>query len=212
VAQRSLSKRRLFGLDRSGPPPAATLPGAPWRPWTIPNAIGYVRLALIPTFLVLVYQTPDGIDALAATLYFIAGSSDYADGIAARITGQYSRLGALLDPLIDRALVASGVVVCWSYSLLPRWAIVVLLARELLMLGVGPIWVKKGLELRINWPGRIAVGPTMLGVFLALCGARAVGEGFLYAGVTLGWVATVLYFRDGMRQLEARRAPPPAVR
>jgi hypothetical protein len=70
--------------------------------------------------------------------------------------------------------------------------------------------VKKGLELRINWPGRIAVGPTMLGVFLGLTGARTVGEGFLYAGLGLGWVATVLYFRDGMRQLEARRAGPGA--
>jgi cardiolipin synthase len=206
VAKRSLSKRRLFGIDRSGPPPAATLPGAPLRPWTIPNAIGYVRAALIPAFLVLEYGSPDGIDALAATLYFIAGVSDYADGIAARITGQYSRMGALLDPLIDRALVVSGVVACWSFSLLPRWAIIALLARELLMLAVGPVWVRKGLELRINWPGRIAVGPTMLGVFLAMTGARAVGEGFLYAGLALAWVATGLYFLDGRRQLGARRA------
>jgi cardiolipin synthase len=209
VADRSLTKARLFGLDRSGPPPEATRPDAPWRPWTIPNAIGYVRLALIPVFLVLEYNSPDGIDALAVTLYFIAGISDYADGIAARITGQYSRLGALLDPLIDRTLVVSGVVVCWSFDLLPRWAIVILLARELLMLAVGPLWVKHGLELRINWPGRIAVGPTMLGVFLAMAGARAVGEGFLYVGVSLGYVATALYFRDGLRQLAARRAAPP---
>ncbi|MEA2299110.1 MAG: hypothetical protein QOF77_2046 [Solirubrobacteraceae bacterium] len=210
MADRSLSKRRLFGIDRSGPAPEATRPGAPWRPWTIPNAIGYVRAALIPVFLVLEYQSSDGIVPLAATLYFIAGISDYADGIAARITGQYSRLGALLDPLIDRTLVVSGVVVCWSFSLLPRWAIAVLLAREVLMLAVGPVWVKKGLELRINWPGRIAVGPTMLGVFLAMAGARAVGEGFLYAGLSLGWVATALYFRDGMRQVAARRAGPDA--
>ena len=48
-----LTFRRLSGLDRSGPPPPETLPGAPLRPWTIPNAIGYVRLALIPVFLVL---------------------------------------------------------------------------------------------------------------------------------------------------------------
>ena len=209
MAHGSLTKRRLFGLDRSGPPPPATQAGAPWRPWTIPNAIGYVRAALIPIFLVLEYSSTDGIDALAATLYFIAGASDYADGIAARITGQYSRLGALLDPLIDRTLVVSGVVVCWSFALLPRWAIVALLAREVLMLAVGPIWVKQGLELRINWPGRIAVGPTMLGVFLALTGARTVGEGFLYAGLGLGWVATGLYFRHGMQQLAARRATPP---
>ena len=47
MAQHTLTKRRLFGLDRSGPPPEATRPDAPWRPWTIPNAIGYVRAALI---------------------------------------------------------------------------------------------------------------------------------------------------------------------
>jgi cardiolipin synthase (CMP-forming) len=53
VERPKLTFRRLSGLDRSGPPPRETLAGAPWRPWTIPNAIGYVRLALMPVFLVL---------------------------------------------------------------------------------------------------------------------------------------------------------------
>ncbi|MEA2371860.1 MAG: hypothetical protein QOH12_2254 [Solirubrobacteraceae bacterium] len=201
MADRALTKKRLFGIDRSGPPPPATQPGAPWNPWTIPNAIGFVRAALIPIFLVLEFSSTDGIVPLAATLYFISGVTDYADGIAARITGQYSRLGAMLDPLIDRTLVLSGVIVCWHFNLLPRWVIGVLLAREVLMLAVGPIWVRKGLELRINWPGRIAVGPTMLGVFLAMAGARAVGEGFLYFGLVLAYLATGLYVQDGIRQL-----------
>ncbi len=51
MAQRPLTLRRLVGLDRSGPPPPQTLAGAPLRPWTLPNAIGFVRLALIPVFL-----------------------------------------------------------------------------------------------------------------------------------------------------------------
>ena len=51
------------------------------------------------------------------------GWGDYADGIAARVTGQYSRLGALMDPVTDRLLVISGVVVCWHFQLLPRWAL-----------------------------------------------------------------------------------------
>jgi cardiolipin synthase len=208
VADRALTKKRLFGIDRSGPPPAATQAGAPWNPWTIPNAIGFVRAALIPIFLVLEFSSKDGIVPLAATLYFISGVTDYADGIAARITGQYSRLGAMLDPLIDRTLVLSGVIVCWHFSLLPRWVIGVLLAREVLMLAVGPIWVRQGLELKINWPGRIAVGPTMLGVFLAMAGARAVGEGFLYFGLVLAYLATALYVRDGIRQLRHRAAGP----
>ena len=204
MADRALTKRRLFGIDRSGPPPPATQAGAPWNPWTIPNAIGFVRAGLIPVFLVLEFSSSNGIVPLAATLYFISGVTDYADGIAARITGQYSRLGAMLDPLIDRTLVLSGVVVCLSFDLLPRWVIAALLARELLMLAVGPIWVRKGLELRINWPGRIAVGPTMLGVFLAMAGARRVGEWFLYFGLALAYLATGLYIRDGLGQLRSR--------
>ena len=132
-----LTFRRLSGLDRTGPPPPQTLPGQPWRVWTIPNAIGFVRLALVPVFLVLALSSEGGTDALPAVLYAVIAWSDYADGIAARVTGQYSRFGALLDPIVDRLLVISGVVVCWHFELLPRWALAVLVARELLMLVAG---------------------------------------------------------------------------
>jgi cardiolipin synthase len=183
------------------------LPGAPLRPWTIPNAIGYARAALTVVFLVSAYVGggEDGVNALAATSFFIAGIADYADGIAARATGQYSRLGTLLDPVVDRVLVSAGVIVCWSYDLLPRWALALLLARELLMLVAGRYWLNRGLVLEINWPGRIAVGPTMLGVFFGLVGLRTLGEVWLYSGLALALVATAMYFRSGMAQLRARR-------
>ena len=67
--RRKLTFRRLSGLDRSGPPPPETVAGAPLRPWTIPNAIGYVRLVLIPVFLVLALNSESGTDALPAVLY-----------------------------------------------------------------------------------------------------------------------------------------------
>ena len=221
VARRAhLTTRRLLGLDRSGPPPPETLAGHPLRPWTVPNAIGYMRAVLIVVFIVasITGGNHDGVSALAAAAFFVAGAADYWDGLAARITGQYSRLGVLLDPVIDRVLVASGVVVCWSYDLLPRWALALLLAREVLMLVLGRVWLSKGLELRVNWPGRIAVGPTMLGVFFGLIGLRTVGSVWLYAGLALAYVATIQYYRSGMADLRARREPgspgaagPPAV-
>ena len=204
MSEPRLTVRRLLGLDRSGAPPPQTLSGAPLRPWTLPNAIGFLRAGLIVAFLLLAYASPNGEDPLADVLYFIAGIGDYADGIAARLTGQYSRLGALLDPVLDRALVIAGAAVAWSYELLPRWLLAVLLARELVMLVLGQAWVRRGLELSINWPGRIAVGPTMLGVFLALAGVRDWGEGFLYAGLGLAWIATAIYIRDGVAALRER--------
>lgn len=165
-----------------------------------------MRAALIPVFLVASFSAGGrgGVDALAAIAYFAAAMGDYADGIAARVTGQYSRLGTLLDPILDRVLVISGVLVCWVYVLLPRWAIAVLLARELFMLIAGRRWLRQGLDLSINWPGRIAVGPTMLGIFLGLVGLFTLGAIWLYMGLALALVATWMYYRSGVAQLRAR--------
>ena len=113
MARARLTFRRLSGLDRSGPDPPQPQPGAPLHPWTVPNAIGFLRLALVPVFLVLGISSETGTDALPAILFAAIAWADYADGIAARVTGQYSRFGALLDPVVDRLLIVSGIVVCW---------------------------------------------------------------------------------------------------
>jgi len=68
-----LGKRRLFGIDRSGPPPEATLSGHPLNPWTVPNAIGFARLAGIPAFLIVALSSRGGHDALAAVLFAAIG-------------------------------------------------------------------------------------------------------------------------------------------
>jgi CDP-diacylglycerol---glycerol-3-phosphate 3-phosphatidyltransferase len=195
-----LTFRRLAGLDRSGPPPLQTRRDQPWNVWTIPNAIGFVRLALIPVFLVLALSSQSGTDALPAILFAVISWSDYFDGIAARLTGQYSRFGALLDPFVDRLLVVSGLVVCWNFELLPRWAIAVLVARELLLLVLGQIAVRKGLEVTINWPGRLAVWPTMSAIFFALVGLATLAAVLLYVGLVLAYYAVVLYVRDAIRR------------
>jgi cardiolipin synthase len=200
-----LTFRRLAGLDRSGPPPPQTLRDQPWNVWTIPNVIGFVRLALIPVFLVLALSSESGTDALPAILFAVISWSDYLDGIAARITGQYSRFGALLDPFVDRLLVISGLFVCWNFELLPRWAIAVLVARELLLLVLGEIGLRLGLELTINWPGRLAVWPTMSAIFFALVGLSMLAEVLLYIGLVLAYYAVVLYVRDAIGQLRALR-------
>ena len=201
---RRLTFRRFSGLDRSGPPPPETLPGAPLRPWTIPNAIGYVRLALIPVFLVLAWST-DGVGPGPVLVFAVIAWGDYADGIAARLTGQYSRLGAMLDPVVDRLLVISGVVVCWTFDLVPRWLLAVLVAREALMLVAGPIALRRGVALQINWWGRWGVWPAMGGLWLGLCGLRTAATVMLAVGVVLLVIATVEYARSARRQLAERR-------
>jgi cardiolipin synthase len=199
VARARLTRKRLLGLDRSGAPPPETLSGAPLNPWTLPNAIGFVRIALIPVFLVLAFNSGDGRSAAASAVYAVIGGTDYLDGITARVTGQYSRLGTLLDPLVDRLLVLSGVVVTFHFDLLPRWALVILAARELLMLVLTRAAMKRGVELKVNMIGRWAVWPTMFSIFLAMVSVTWVAPALLYVGLAMTLWATALYIRDGLR-------------
>jgi cardiolipin synthase (CMP-forming) len=201
VARARLSRKRLLGLDRSGPPAPGTRPGDPLNPWTVPNLIGFTRIALIPVFLVLALGSGDGRVASASIVYAVIGGTDYLDGLAARLTGQYSRLGVLLDPLTDRLLVVSGAVVCWHFELLPRWALAVLAGRELFMLAVTQAGLRRGLDLEVKMIGRWAVWPTMFSLFLAMVSVTWVAEALLYLGLAMTLAATALYVRDGLQAL-----------
>jgi cardiolipin synthase len=197
---------RLLGLRRGGPEPPQTRAGAPLRPFTIPNFIGYARIALLGAFVVVAMSSDDGREPFSTTCYVLAATSDYLDGIAARVTGQYSRLGALMDPLIDRLVVISGVVVVWHFEMLPRWALAVLIARELYMLVAVAAGLRLGLDLHINWIGRIAVWPTMGAFGAALFGWEGFDEVLLYVGLAGSIAASVQYTRDGLRAVRARNA------
>jgi CDP-diacylglycerol--glycerol-3-phosphate 3-phosphatidyltransferase len=201
VDEPPLTFRRLVGLDRSGGPPPETRRGEPLHPWTIPNAIGIGRILLIPLFLVLALQSDDGRDTTATILFAFVAASDWFDGMAARITGQYSRLGALLDPLTDRLLVIAGAIVAWEFELLPRWALLVLAAREALMLLLTQLALRRGMDLSVNMLGRWAVWPVMGALGLAMIVETWVSDVLLYFGLAITLAATVRYLQDGLRAL-----------
>jgi cardiolipin synthase (CMP-forming) len=198
--------RRLFGLDRSGPKPRQTRKGEPLRPLTIPNLVGYARLAALPVFLVLAYNTEDGTSVASAMVFWAIAAGDYLDGLLARITRQYSRMGALLDPLVDRLTILAGAVVCWSFELLPRWALALLALRELTMLFLAWYGLRHGADIEVNWPGRISVFPIMGGIFLALLAPGWVATALLIWGLAMAIIATCLYAREGIRASRASRA------
>ena len=202
--------RRLFGLDRSGAEPAPTRAGQPLRPFTIPNFIGYLRLIGIPLFLIVAFSSDDGRDWLAALLFFLISGGDYVDGFLARVTGQYSRLGALMDPVIDRLTILSGLVVCWHFELLPHWMLALLLIREVATLILARWGLSHGVDIEVNWFGRVAVFPVMGALFLALIWDSWVPAALVGLGILLGVIATYLYARVGRDQIHAREATAPA--
>jgi len=156
-------------------------------------------LAIIPVFLVLALGSGDGRDTTANALIFVCGASDYLDGLVARATGQFSRLGSLLDPLVDRLLIIAAAVVIYRYELVPRWIVVLIFVREAAMLVLSALALRAGLEIKVNWIGRLAVWPLMLGGFLALCTATWVAEALMIVGAAGSYAATYLYVRSALR-------------
>ena len=195
--------RGRFGLDRSEPPPGVTRRGQPLNPWTLPNLVGLLRLLAIPVFLVIAYSSEDGTSFAAAMVFWAIAASDYLDGFLARATGQYSRLGTLLDPFVDRLTVLAGAVVCWSFELLPRWLLALLALRELAMLLLAQHGLRHGVDIEVNWPGRIAVFPVMGGIWLALFAPGWVATALVAWGTAMAIIATVLYARAGRRAARA---------
>jgi CDP-diacylglycerol--glycerol-3-phosphate 3-phosphatidyltransferase len=190
--------RRLFGLDRSGPTPRETRRGQPLRPLTVPNLVGYARLAAIPVFLYIALDSGDGRTAAASILFLAISAADYLDGFLARATGQYSRMGALLDPLVDRLTVLAGVAVAWKFELLPRWALAALAVREVVTLVLAQLALRRGVDLEINWVGRWSVWLTMGGIFLALATDAWIAPAMFLVGLVGSLLASVLYLKTGL--------------
>jgi len=204
--RRPISRRRLFGIDRSGPEPPATRAGQPLRPFTLPNLIGYARLAAIPVFLAVAFGSGDGRDGLASAIFLAIALGDLLDGFAARATGQYSRLGALLDPVVDRLTILAGAAVCWHFELLPRAAIVILAAREVFTLALARYGLRHGVDLEITWVGRIAVFLIMGGIFWSMVLDWEIIEVGFCVGVALSVLATGLYVRAAARKARSTAA------
>jgi cardiolipin synthase (CMP-forming) len=196
-----LSRRRLIGLDRSGPSPAATKAGAPLHPWTLPNIVGYLRLAAIPFFLIWALGSDDGRVTGATLLYLFITLGDLLDGFLARATGQYSRMGALLDPIVDRTAALAGVVVNWKFDFLPKWALIALAVRELSTVVLARMALRSGADLEISWIGRLATLFTFGGLFWSLVFDSWITVAMFIIGVALGFLATALYIRASRRFL-----------
>ncbi len=201
---RASSREHLFGWIGSGPDPSETRAGEPLRPLTIPNLVGYLRLAAIPVYLVLAFDSGDGhAFGTAAISAFAIALGDYVDGFLARATGQYSRMGALLDPLVDRLTVLAGTAVCWHFELLSRWALAALVIRELVDRVPGADRAPTGGRPRDQLGRTDRRGAGSRSIFWAQVTESVVFDIMLVAGVVFSSLATLLYVRAGLLRTRA---------
>lgn len=102
--------------------------------FTLPNLLSFIRLCMIPAFLILLLN---GYNLIATIVFAVAASTDWIDGQVARRTNSVSKLGQLLDPFVDRFLMISGVVGLLLVGRLPVWIVLVVVLRDVFMLAGG---------------------------------------------------------------------------
>ncbi len=184
--------------------------------WTIPNLISFLRLLAVPWFLWLLLEEDRPI--AAGILLAILGATDWVDGYIARHFDQGSNIGKILDPVADRVLLIAGAVALLIDGSAPRWVLIVVLLRELLI-SVGTLWLAMmgARRIDVQWIGKAGTLALMfaLPMFLWLDNVEpGIGHdvlavitwSFTIGGLVLSWWAAAGYvpiareaLRDGRR-------------
>lgn len=168
----------------------------------LPNTITICRLILIPVFLILWWTQY----YLSATFVFmIASATDLLDGHLARKNNQETKLGALLDPLVDKILVTTGLVMLVEMKIIPGWAVVLMLTREFLVTGLRTILIDKGIVLSAGPLGKLKTFLQILAIGLLYFSLSlnkhhsSFHEISMILGLIIFWLAFVITLASGIQ-------------
>jgi cardiolipin synthase len=174
------------------------------RVLTIPNVISFLRIALIPVFVVLIVD----LDTTRAglVLFVVVVATDWVDGALARATGQVSDLGKVLDPVADRLAIAAGLIALVVADAFPLWAALLILVRDVTVLIAGLVLLStRRARIEVRHLGKVATFSLMAAIACIAWGslgyplapaALACGWAFYAVGIVEYYVATVLYVGD----------------
>lgn len=135
---------------------------------TTANKITIFRVILIPVLLVLMYLDFSGHMYWALAVFIIASLSDFADGYIARHYNQVSDFGKFLDPIADKLLVTSAMMMFVSWGTMPAWTLIIVIAREFAVTGLRLVAVDNGRVIAAAWSGKIKTATTMVCICLMM--------------------------------------------
>ncbi len=193
-----------------------TAPEISDRVWTVPNVLSFIRLALVPVFLVFVIIGEDG---LALAILVFSSVSDFLDGVIARRFQQITRLGQLLDPAADRLFIFAALIGLAIRDVIPWWLFIVIVARDAVLLGFGILGASFGYgPLPVHHLGKVATAALFYALPILMLGqaipetawlASPVGWAFALWGAFLYWWAGGIYFRETVRLVRILRLGEP---
>jgi CDP-diacylglycerol--glycerol-3-phosphate 3-phosphatidyltransferase len=134
----------------------------------IPNALTVFRILLVPVFVAFVLRSDQGWTVTGAIIFGAAGVTDQVDGWLARRWHVESRFGQLADPLADRLMIDAAVILLWHAGRLPLIALLVILGRDVLLLGGYRFVMERGYDFKVNQIGKAGTWLLYAGLGLIL--------------------------------------------
>ena len=182
------------------------------RIWTVPNVLSFIRLLLIPVFLLLLI---DAQYVMALLTLVISSVTDFVDGFVARKFNQVSRLGQLLDPAVDRLFIFSTLIGLAWQEFVPWWLVVVIVARDVLLLVMGVVLANHGFgPLPVHHLGKVATFSLLFALPVLVLGVAfpaiqpvtdPVGWAIAIWGAFLYWWAGAIYLLETIRVIRIPR-------
>ncbi len=170
------------------------------------------RAAAVPLVVVLYLWDFPGHDYWATALFAVAMATDWFDGRIARRTGSTSALGSLLDPIADKLLVLTVMIILVGLDVFPAWMVAAIVARELLISGLRLAALERGVVLKARDLGRVKTWTQAVAAGLGgLAAAGAIDDSVavwgLAVALALTWISGLDYARLAPSLL---RGDPPA--
>ena len=179
----------------------------------LPNLLTLSRILLIPIFVV-VFATPTPArTAVAAGLFLVAALTDVLDGYLARRRSQVTRVGRLLDPIADKLLVLSGLILLVQFGRVAAWVAILIIARELAVTGVRAIAAAQDIALPVEKLGKYKMVLQVVAILLLILGngllpfgsqLHLLGTLVLYLALLLGLISGGQYLVSYWRQVSLR--------
>ncbi len=121
----------------------------------LPNILTIFRIVLIPFYILFFYQRSFDASIIAAVIFSIASLTDFLDGYLARMRSEVTQFGKFLDPIADKLLILSALILLVGIGRVPAWLAIVIIGRELTMTGFRAIAASEGIVIAAETTGKI---------------------------------------------------------
>ena len=166
--------------------------------WTLPNMITLLRMGSVPILVVMLYLEGMFWSWVAAGVFFVAGLTDLLDGWLARRLKKVSLLGQYLDPVADKLLVGSMLIMLVGMGRAPAWAAIIVICREIAVTGMRAVAASRGFMVPSDLLGKFKTAVQMLATLLLIFHYPLAGFDSHQWGLWALWVALFITLGSGV--------------